>query len=361
MKTSDFFFDLPRELIAQEPLAERSASRMMVLQRSAAGTDVGLRHHYVRDLPEFLREGDLLVVNDTKVIPVRLFGTRDDTRGKVEMMLVEELKRGVWDAYYKASGRQKEGICFTLADGQIRGSILAVGQGGGRVQVSLSSERPILEILNEAGVMPLPPYIRRDLGDPRTEADRARYQAVYAKHPGAVAAPTAGLHVTEALLSTLKANGVGHCAVTLHVGPGTFRPVSAENVEDHDMESERFVVTPETADAVNECRARGGRIVAVGSTSVRVLESVVDEKGRLVSGEGRTNIFIKPPYRFRLVDCLLTNFHLPQSTLLMMVSAFLEAGHASTGSGLAQLKQAYAEAIAERYRFYSYGDCMLIL
>lgn len=355
MKTSDFHFDLPRERIAQEPLADRAASRMMVMDRAMGG-----RHHrHASNLPEFVKQGDLLILNDTKVIPVRLFGTRTDTGGRVEVMLVEELRTGRWDAYYKASGRQKIGIRFTLADGHLQGSIVELGAGGGRVHLELEADRPIPELLALYGVMPLPPYIHRTVQDERGGLDMSRYQTVYAREPGAVAAPTAGLHLTPELMDSIRERGVEIGTVTLHVGPGTFRPVAVDDVEDHDMESERYRVPEQTAEQVRHCRQRGGRVIAVGSTSVRVLESVAQE-GRVIGrGEGRTKIFIRPPYSFQVVDALLTNFHLPQSTLLMMVSAFLEQNGAS--SGLAVLKEAYAEAIRENYRFYSYGDCMLIL
>ncbi|MFH1477669.1 MAG: tRNA preQ1(34) S-adenosylmethionine ribosyltransferase-isomerase QueA [Verrucomicrobiota bacterium] len=347
MQTSDFFYSLPPELIAQQPSTDRTQSRMLVIQRATGAFD----HRRVADLPAFLHPGDLLVVNDTRVIPARLFGYKAGTGGSVEILLVEETAPDVWDALLRAR-HAKPGARLELARTQVRAEVLAV-KGEGRVTLRLWHERPLMEILETDGVPPLPPYIKRARSDaPERSADRERYQTVYARNPGAVAAPTAGLHFTEALLTKLKQQGVRHAAVTLHVGPGTFKPVTVAEVERHRMDAERYIVPEDTARLICATRAAKGRIVAVGSTVVRALETVAAEHGAVVAAQGRSDLFIYPPYEFRVVDALLTNFHLPCSSLLMMVSAF---------AGRALILSAYAEAIRERYRFYSYGDCMLIV
>ncbi len=346
MKTSDFFFDLPPELIAQEPLAERSASRMLVLDRETGG----IEHRHVTDLPGYLRAGDLLVVNDTRVVPARVFGRRHDTGGRVELLLLETGGDAVWESYYRASRPPRAGLLLELGEGAIRGEVLEVLPGG-RVRVRLQADGPLLDVLEEHGVPPLPPYIKRSAGDPRTARDRLRYQTVYASRPGAVAAPTAGLHFTPELFARLEEQGVRRAVVTLHVGPGTFKPVSCDDVRDHVMEDERYELDAETAAAVDAARARGGRVVAVGSTTVRTLETVAREHGGVVADEGRSDLFIYPPFEFRVVDVMLTNFHLPRSTLIMMVCAL---------AGRERVLAAYEEAVRMRYRFYSYGDCMLI-
>ena len=362
MWTSDFDYDLPIERIAQQPLAERSNARMMVVHRG----DGQLEHRAVRDLGRYLRAGDAIVFNDTRVIPARLFGRKDSTGGRVEILLIEEVDPGTWDAFFHASGRPRPGAGVVLASGKVRAEVLDV-RGGGRVRLRLNHDRPLLEILDEEGVAPLPPYIKR--GHPSSdgfadapeagrapasdrEKDRSRYQTVYARIPGAVAAPTAGLHFTPEMIKECRDMGVQEAYVTLHVGPGTFRPVGSARVEDHLMDSERFWITEDAASLVNRCRESGGRVLAVGSTSARVLESSAVGEGRVQAQAGRTSLFIYPPFRFRLVDRLLTNFHLPRSTLLMMVSAF---------AGRELILNAYNEAIRREYRFYSYGDCMLIL
>jgi S-adenosylmethionine:tRNA ribosyltransferase-isomerase len=357
MKTSDFFYHLPPSLIAQQPSSDRAQARMMVIQRATGAFD----HRRVADLPTFLRPGDLLVVNDTRVIPARLYGQKADTGGpahrslgvggRVEILLIEETAPSVWNALLRAR-HTKPGARLELAGGQVQAEILAV-KDGGRVTLQLRHERPLLEILETDGVTPLPPYIKRVHSDaPERAADRERYQTVYARNPGAVAAPTAGLHFTEALLTTLERQGVRHAAVTLHVGPGTFKPVTVAEVEQHRMDAERYTVPEVTARLIRETRATKGRIVAVGSTVVRTLETVAAEHGAVTASQGRSDLFIYPPYKFRVVDALLTNFHLPSSSLLMMVSAL---------AGRELILRAYAEAIRERYRFYSYGDCMLIV
>jgi S-adenosylmethionine:tRNA ribosyltransferase-isomerase len=347
MKTSEFDYYLPPELIAQEPLAERSSSRMLVLHRDS-GT---IEHRHVSDLPRFLNKGDIIVLNDTKVFPARLFGCRLGTGGNVEMLLIEELGSGVWDCMMKAGFKLKPGIELELAKGRLHARI-EEDKGEGRAIVSFSDDDP-MDVIETEGFMPVPPYIKRDHEDlASVSADRDRYQTVYAKSRGAVAAPTAGLHLTKELLVEISDKGVQRADITLHVGPGTFKPVKVEDVEDHDMEAERYIVTEESARRIHSAHQAGGRVVAVGSTSVRTLETVSDDEGDLVPGEGRSSLFIVPPYEFKVVDVMLTNFHLPKSTLMMMISAF---------AGREHVLKAYEEAVADKYRFYSYGDCMLIL
>jgi len=350
LRTDEFEYELPPELIAQEPLPDRSESRMMVVDRSAGS----IRHAAIKDFPDYLRPGDLLVLNDTKVIPARLLGHKVETGGRVELLLLEDLGGGRWMALCGASRRPGIGVRLTLASGKILATV-EEWFNDGRIIVALSCERPLMDVLQEEGLPPLPPYIKRDYAssDPSQRArDLARYQTVYARVPGAVAAPTAGLHLTQDLLALLERRGVRRCTVTLHVGMGTFRPVASDIVEEHSMGEERYDVSPAAAAAINETRRAGGRVVAVGSTVVRTLETVASEKGDVRSGSGRTSIFIYQPYGFRVVDCMLTNFHLPRSTLLMMVSAL---------AGRETIRTAYREAVAARYRFYSYGDCMLIV
>jgi len=349
LKTSDFDYDLPEELIAQEPLPERSASRMMVVHRNSGV----IEHATANDLPDFLVPGDLLVLNDTKVIPTRVFGCKQDAGGKVELLLLEDLGGGEWSALCKASRRPKAGSVLSLAGEKLMADVTWVGCDG-EIQAQLRSEKPLLQLLQEEGLTPLPPYIKRSERSSRVshDRDRERYQTVFARSPGAVAAPTAGLHFTEELFDRLEDLGVGRTTLTLHVGLGTFRPVKVENLEDHRMESERYTVSSTAAAAVQAIRHSGGRIVAVGSTSVRTLETMMAENRVPVPCSGRSSLFIYPPYEFKAVDAMLTNFHLPKSSLIMMVSAL---------AGRNLIMKAYKEAIADRYRFYSYGDCMLIL
>ena len=351
VKTSDFDFKLPEELIAQEPLPERTASRMMVLRRSGTGVE----HATVAELPRFLARGDLLMLNNTRVIPARLFGERVGTGGRVEILLVEETAPNEWECMVRASRPARAGSEFTLAHGRVRAHVLRQGRND-RPILRLASDEPLAAVLAEEGVPPVPPYIRRDYADAPDGAsvrmDRERYQTVYADRPGAVAAPTAGLHFSEDLFRALAAAGILRTELTLHVGPGTFRPVKAERVEDHVMEEERYEIPAAAAGAVAAARRRGNRVVAVGSTTVRTLETAAQAHGEVVPCSGRTDLFIRPPYAFRAVDAMLTNFHLPRSTLLMMVSAL---------AGRERVLQAYREAVRARYRFYSYGDCMLIL
>jgi len=291
-------------------------------------------------------------LNDTRVIPARLHGHKERTGGHVELLLLEETAEGEWDALCGSARRPKPGARLTMAGGRLTAEILGWREGGG-VKIRLQGEKPVMEILEEVGLPPLPPYIKRPQAPAQATLDRDRlyYQTVYARVPGAIAAPTAGLHLTESMLADLGRRGVAHAAVTLHVGMGTFKPVKVDTVTEHVMEAERFDVSSETAATLARARAAGGRIIAVGSTSVRTLETAAAATGRVEAGSGRTRIFIYPPYRFKAVDALLTNFHLPRSTLIMMVSAL---------AGTDLIRHAYAEAIRERYRFYSYGDCMLI-
>ncbi|MCP3959398.1 MAG: tRNA preQ1(34) S-adenosylmethionine ribosyltransferase-isomerase QueA [bacterium] len=342
LRASDFDYRLPESLIAQAP-AGRGHSRLLVLDAEGEA-----RHRTVADLPGLLRPGDLLVVNDTRVIPARLFARRRPGGGSVELLLLEKLETSTWEALAKPAKRARTGTVLELDSG-LGAEVEAEGESGRR-RLHFSSEvEPHLERL---GHVPLPPYIRR--GD--EAADRASYQTVYARHPGAVAAPTAGLHFSGELFDDLTARGVERAAVTLHVGIGTFRPVSVERVEEHRMEAERYIVPTATAEAIRRTRAAGGRIVAVGTTVVRTLESAALATGEVEPVDGRTELFITPGYRFRAVDVLMTNFHLPRSTLLMMVSAF--AGPGTTGRD--RVLAAYEEAVAHEYRFYSYGDAMLL-
>ena len=350
MKASDFDYDLPLELIAQEPPARRDGARMMVLDRAARTVE----HRAFADLPAYLRAHDLLVVNDTRVIPARVFGrkAKEGTGGKVEFLLLEELSPGIWDALMRSRRRPKVGDRVILDEDLAVATVLEDGELG-RVKVRVESALPWLEVLERIGQTPLPPYIQRKEATPERRAtDKVRYQTVFAREPGAVAAPTAGLHFTPEVLDRLAAHGVGQAAVTLHVGIGTFRPVAVETVEEHKMDFERWQIPDATAAKIGAAKAAGGRVVAVGTTSVRTLESAAARLEGFGAGQGRTDLFIYPPYEFKVVDALVTNFHLPKSTLIMMISAF---------AGREFVREAYREAIRERYRFFSYGDCMLIL
>jgi len=351
MNTADFEFDLPPDLIAQQPAPKRTQARMMIIQRATGA----IEHRHVSDLPGYLRNNDLLVVNDTRVFPARLFGRKLPGGGRIEILLIEPLSDSqTWDVLLRSSHVPKPGAQLILADEQIRAEVLEMGHGG-HVTLRLSSDRPLMEIIENKGVVPLPPYIKRPrtiTDGPQTAEDRQRYQTVYARHTGAVAAPTAGLHFTPELIQSLESIGVRRAAITLHVGPGTFKPVTTPQVEDHPMDSERYVIPSETAALIQDAHARKGRVVAVGSTVARTLETVAAAQGAIIPSAGRSALFIYPPYPFKVVDAMLTNFHLPASTLIMMVCAF--AGQALT-------LDAYRLAVRERYRFYSYGDCMLIL
>ena len=333
-------YDLPERLIAQTPLPRRDGSRMLVLDKSTGQT--GHRHFY--DLPEYLRAGDCLVLNDSRVIPARLIGVRA-TGGAAEVVLLRDLGEGRWECLTRPGRKMRPGTTVTFGgDGELTGTVEAVAEGGNRV-IRFEYEGIFLEVLERLGRMPLPPYIKTQLDDPE------RYQTVYSVHPGSAAAPTAGLHFTQELLQRIRDMGVQVCFVTLHVGLGTFRPVQVEDVESHEMHSEFCTVPPETADAVNAAKAAGNRIVAVGTTSCRTLESFTGDDGVLRTGSGWTDIFIYPGYKFKCIDALVTNFHLPGSTLVMLVSAL---------AGRENILNAYAEAIREEYRFFSFGDAMFI-
>lgn len=343
MKVSLFDYNLPEELIAQYPLEKRDLSRLMVLNRSTRS----IEHTIFAQLPEFLSPGDLVVINNTKVIPARLIGKKERTGGSVEILLLSPRGKGLWEALVKHSSRIQKGTKVIFGDGRFSAQIMDRTEADGRL-IKFESNGDLGRLLEEYGRPPLPPYIKREIKD----EDKERYQTIYAKENGAVAAPTAGLHFTESVFAKMKARNIKTAELTLHVGLGTFQPVRVENVEEHNMHAETFRISPEVAQIINDTKASGGRIVAVGTTSVRALESSVDSNGRIVPRSGSTDMFIYPGHRFRVVDALITNFHLPRSTLLMLVSAF---------AGRDFIMSAYQEAIRERYRFYSYGDAMLIL
>ena len=344
MHASDYDYPLPRELIAQHPPAERGDSRMMVLDRATRA----FQHRHIRDLPEFLAPGDLLVLNDTRVIPARLRGTWHDTGGGVEILLLERADDDLtWHILFASTRKARAGQRMDFAPGFY--AELLPRDPDAPLRARFNSQPDFWETLSRHGETPLPPYIKRAAPDP---SDAARYQTVYAREPGAVAAPTAGLHFTDTLFTRLESRGVRRAFVTLHVGAGTFKPVTAERVEDHAMHPERYEISPAAVASVEACHKAGRRVIAVGSTSVRALESASNADGGLAAGSGESSIFIYPPHAFKNVDAILTNFHLPRSTLLMMMSAF---------AGREFMLEAYAEAVREKYRFFSYGDCMLIL
>lgn len=357
MKTSDFDYYLPPELIAQRPPPDRPEARMMIVNRD----DGEFRHACIANLPDYLMEGDLLVVNNTRVIPARIFGHKDGSGGNVELLLLEQKEScstpgnpfdSIWNCLCRMSGTARKNMRFVMAGGDITANVVDAGHGG-EMRVQLCCRRPLLDILEKQGVPPVPPYIKREKGTKLLiDLDRTRYQTVYAQDYGSVAAPTAGLHFTQMLLEKIKERGVNIVTVTLHIGLGTFKPVKTENIKDHRMESERYIVNEAAAEAINATRRARNRIIAVGSTTVRTLETIVKKHGCIKADSGRSSLFIHPPYEFQSVDAMLTNFHLPKSTLIMMVSAL---------AGRDVIMRAYEEAIKERYRFYSYGDCMLIL
>ena len=340
MKTSDFYYDLPEELIAQTPLERRDASRLMVLNRRTG--EVTHRHFY--DIVEYLNPGDCLVMNDSRVLPARLLGHRP-TGGAVEMLLLRDLGNKCWECLCKPGRKMQPGNEVIFGDGALTATVREVREDGNRV-VEFHYEGIFLEILERLGKMPLPPYIKAEL------QDQERYQTVYSREVGSAAAPTAGLHFTQELLENIRAKGVDTAFVTLHVGLGTFRPVKAEEITDHHMHSELCMMNQETADLLNETRARGGRIICVGTTSCRTLESLVNPDGSFCPGSKWTDIFIYPGYTFKAMDGLITNFHLPESTLVMLVSAF---------AGREHVLAAYKQAVDQRYRFFSFGDAMCIL
>jgi S-adenosylmethionine:tRNA ribosyltransferase-isomerase len=339
MQLDEFDFPFDPELVASQPLLPRDRARMLVLDRPTGQ----LTHRQIADLPTLLQRGDLLVVNDTKVIPARVMGRKQPGNRPVEVLFVKAVKDDVWEILVKGKFREGDVILF---GGGARATIIRRGATGTQVQVE--SALPVPQWLREQGDMPLPPYIKRAA----TPDDRYWYQTLFAKHEGAIAAPTAGLHFTPQLLSQLAAQGIGMAAVTLHVGPGTFKPVSAARIEDHEMGEEAFEIGASAAQAIVQTKQAGGRVVAVGTTVVRALETAAQERGAVVAHAGASRLFITPGFRFQVVDALVTNFHLPRTTLLMLVSAF---------AGIQRVRGAYEEAVRERYRFYSYGDAMLIL
>ena len=341
MKTADFYFDLPQELIAQDPLEDRSSSRLMVLDRKTGE----IEHHIFKEVIDYLNPGDCLVVNNTKVIPARLFGSKKGTEAKIEILLLKRKENDVWETLVKPGKKAKPGTIISFGDGLLTGEVIDVVEEGNRL-IKFTYDGIFEEILDQLGQMPLPPYITHQL------KDKNRYQTVYAKHDGSAAAPTAGLHFTSELLEAIKAKGVNIAHVTLHVGLGTFRPVKVEDVTNHHMHSEFYIVEEDQAKLINETKQRGGKIVSVGTTSCRTLESATDDQGVLHAGSGWTDIFIYPGYQFKMIDRLITNFHLPESTLLMLVSAL---------AGKDNIMAAYEEAVKERYRFFSFGDAMMIL
>lgn len=341
MNTSDFFYDLPQELIAQEPIEQRDQSRLLCLDRHSGGT----AHWRFCDLPELLRKGDLLVLNDSRVLPARLLGQKERTGGAIEFLLLEQKSLDTWEILVKPGRRARPGARFVFGDGLLKAEILEVLPGGNRLARFFWSG-DFFGVLDRVGQMPLPHYITHTL------KDKERYQTVYARENGSAAAPTAGLHFTPELMRRLAGDGIGVAFVTLHVGPGTFRPVTAKRIENHHMHTEYYVLTKETAERIAATRESGGRVIAVGTTSCRTLESVARKHGKIVPDSGYTDIFIYPGYRFGAIDGLITNFHLPCSTLIMLVSAF---------TGRERTLRAYEEAVRLRYRFYSFGDAMMIL
>ena len=369
MKTRQFWYPLPERLIAQNPAEKRGTEKMMVLHRATGVVE----HRHIADIVEYITANDLLVVNDTKVFPARLIGEWPDTHGAIELLMVNaapmdadderpSMTAGTdslrWNCIIGSGRKCREGQVASFGPkGELKATLVKPLSGIGMWQVEFSCDRPLMDLLDEFGRTPVPPYVKREGTAEEEKEDRERYQTIYAREVGSVAAPTAGLHFTPEIFAALDAKGVKRVAVTLHVGPGTFRPVKADNIEDHHMDFEAFTVPPETAEAINECKARGGRVFCVGSTTVRTLETVaaaVDgQNGRVVeAGSGASDIFIYPPYRFRVCDCMLTNFHLPQSTLLMMISAL---------AGRERVLCSYALAVRNNYMFFSYGDCMLIV
>ncbi len=340
MDVKDFDYDLPEELIAQDPLEDRSSSRLMVLDKKTGEVS----HHVFKEIVKYLRPGDCLVLNNTKVIPARLFGVKEGTMAKIEILLLKRRQNDVWETLVKPGKKAKPGTKIIFGDGLLTGEVIDVVDDGNRL-IQFSYEGIFEEILDKLGQMPLPPYITHQL------KDKNRYQTVYAKYDGSAAAPTAGLHFTKELLQQVKDKGVDIAEVTLHVGLGTFRPVKVDNVLDHHMHSEFYMVSQEAADKINNAKKNGGRIISVGTTSTRTLEAASDENGMLKECSGWTDIFIYPGYIFKVIDCLITNFHLPQSTLVMLVSAL---------AGREHVLNAYKEAVEERYRFFSFGDAMFI-
>lgn len=341
MDVKDFYYDLPEELIAQEPLEDRSGSRLMLLDKHSGE----IKHHRFSEISGFLQPKDCLVINNTKVIPARLYGNRADTNARIELLLLKRKEENIWETLVKPGKKARIGTKLIFGDGILTGEIIDIVEEGNRL-IRFSYDGIFEEILDKLGQMPLPPYITHQL------KDKNRYQTVYAKYDGSAAAPTAGLHFTPKLLDEIKNMGVNIAEVTLHVGLGTFRPVKEKDVLKHHMHSEFFQIDEEAADLINDTKKRGGRIISVGTTSTRTLEAAADADGHLKAKSGWTEIFIYPGYQFKVIDGLITNFHLPESTLLMLVSAL---------AGREQVLHAYEEAIRSRYRFFSFGDAMLVL
>lgn len=340
MKTSDFYYDLPQELIAQDPLEDRSSSRLLHLSMK----DGSVEHRHFTDILDYLKEGDCLVVNDTRVIPARLYGHKEETGALIEILLLKRKENDIWECLVKPGKKARPGAKLVFGDGILKGEIIDVVEEGNRL-IQFQYEGIFEEILDQLGEMPLPPYITHKL------EDKNRYQTVYAKNDGSAAAPTAGLHFTQELLQKVQEKGVKIAHVTLHVGLGTFRPVKVDDVENHHMHSEFYVVEEDQVKLINDTKKQGGRVISVGTTSCRTLESATDEDGVLHPGSGWTEIFIYPGYQFKMIDGLITNFHLPESTLMMLVSAL---------AGKDRIMAAYEEAVKERYRFFSFGDAMFI-
>ena len=340
MNVKDYDYDLPEELIAQDPLEDRSSSRLMVLDRQTGDVE----HRHFTDILEYLHPGDCLVINNTKVIPARLFGVKEDTQAKIEVLLLKRKENDIWETLVKPGKKAKPGTKLVFGDGLLTAEVVDVVEEGNRL-IQFHYDGIFEEILDQLGQMPLPPYITHQL------KDKNRYQTVYAKYDGSAAAPTAGLHFTKELLQKVKDMGVDIAELTLHVGLGTFRPVKVENVLDHHMHSEFYMVSQEAADKINRAKESGHRVIAVGTTSTRTLEAAADENGRLYETSGWTEIFIYPGYQFKVIDALITNFHLPQSTLVMLVSAL---------AGREHVLHAYETAVKEKYRFFSFGYAMLI-
>lgn len=340
MKRQDFYYELPEELIAQDPLEDRQSSRLLVLDKESGA----ISHRIFRDITDYLREGDCLVVNDTKVIPARLIGSKEGTNAKIEILLLKRRENNVWETLVKPGKKAKVGARIVFGEGLLTGEVIDIVEEGNRL-IRFTYEGIFEEILDQLGQMPLPPYITHQL------EDKNRYQTVYAVNTGSAAAPTAGLHFTPELLKKIEEKGVAIARVTLHVGLGTFRPVKVDEITDHHMHSEFFRIDEEAAEKINRAKDTGNRVICVGTTSCRTIESAADEKGRLKACSGWTEIFIYPGYRFKILDCLITNFHLPESTLIMLVSAL---------AGRENVMRAYEEAVEERYRFFSFGDAMYI-
>ncbi|MBQ1801631.1 tRNA preQ1(34) S-adenosylmethionine ribosyltransferase-isomerase QueA [Lachnobacterium bovis] len=340
MDVKDFYYDLPQELIAQDPLEDRSSSRLLLLDKKSGD----IKHKHFRDITHFLRPGDCLVINNTKVLPARLYGVKEDTQAKIEILLLKRKENDIWETLVKPGKKAKIGTRIIFGEGILVGEVVDIIEEGNRL-IKFYYEGIFEEILDQLGQMPLPPYITHQL------ADKNRYQTVYAKYDGSAAAPTAGLHFTPELLQQVRDMGVDIAEVTLHVGLGTFRPVKVENVLDHHMHSEFYMVSKEAADKINKAKETGNRVIAVGTTSTRTLEAAADENGMLKETSGWTEIFIYPGYKFKVIDALITNFHLPESTLVMLVSAL---------AGREHVLNAYEKAIEERYRFFSFGDAMFI-